>query len=291
MGATTARLYGTMTATKPIKGSVTVGFVVGDSATVTKANAVFDLSHTTTVAGWFYDDVEVYDNLGKFYRAYADVGDSVIYGTAKRYGYNLVNLGLPSRTLWANMNVGSSWPEDYGEYYAWGEINTKANYNEANYEYGTSVLNEGNISGNADYDAAYKNMVGSYWRMPTRTEMQELIDNCNWYWVLQDGVKGYRGISKKNNKTIFLPAAGIRTDAVDPQYAGYGGSYMTANQIMDASYRSYSYVMGYRYGSYDGGVKIRANNDYYPFDGYGRGTVRWFGRSIRAVAVQKAQGN
>ena len=291
LGDTEARLYATFSHVTPIDGGVTIGIVAGDSAFVGRGTGLYQTEKTVTESDHLMLTVPVTDNLGYWYKAYVVVDGQVYYSEARHFGLEMVDLGLPSRTLWANMNVGSSWPEDYGEYYAWGEVGTKANYNEANYEYGTSVLNEGNISGNADYDAACKNMVGSYWRMPTRTEMQELIDNCNWYWALQDGVKGYRGISKKNNKTIFLPAAGYRTDAVDPQYAGYGGSYMTANQIMDASYRSYSYVMGYRYGSYDGGVKIRVNTDYYPFDGNGRGTVRWFGRSIRAVAVQKAQGN
>jgi hypothetical protein len=119
--------------------------------------------------------------------------------------------------------------------------------------------------------------------MPTRDEMQELLSNCTWSWVLRDGVKGYLGTSNRNGKTIFLPAAGYQTDADDPSHLGYGASYWTANQD-GGSY--YAYVMAYRNNYYSGAPGMRSGNDHYPFYSNGAATVRYFGRSIRAVGYR-----
>ncbi len=116
-----------------------------------------------------------------------------------------VDLGLPSGTKWASCNVGATSPEDYGNYYAWGEITTKYVYNvESSKTLGMSMFD---ISGNKDYDAATANW-GKRWRMPTKEEFDELRNNCTWTWITQNNVKGYKVTSKKNGNSIFLPAAG-----------------------------------------------------------------------------------
>ena len=121
-------------------------------------------------------------------------------------GHEYVDLGLSVK--WATCNVGASKPEDYGDYYAWGESRTKMDegYMLDNCEtYGKSM---GDIKGNSRYDAARANWGGT-WRMPTKAEMQELIDKCNWKWTTQNGVKGYK-FTGPNGNSIFLPAAGGR---------------------------------------------------------------------------------
>ena len=127
-----------------------------------------------------------------------------------------VDLGLSVK--WATCNVGASKPEEYGNYYAWGEINTKDNYSESTSL--TYVMELGDISGNPQYDAATANW-GGKWRMPTKEEFQELMDNCKWKWTRINGIKGYKVTSKKNGNSIFLPAAGYRYGT--PLY--YGGSF------------------------------------------------------------------
>ncbi|MBO5810291.1 MAG: hypothetical protein J6R32_05630 [Bacteroidales bacterium] len=120
-------------------------------------------------------------------------------------GHEYVDLGLSVK--WATCNVGASSPEDYGNYYAWGETTTKSTYIESNSKtYGKSISD---IKGNSQYDAARANWGGD-WRMPTEKEMQELIDKCTWIWTTQNGVKGYKVTSKTNGNSIFLPAAGSR---------------------------------------------------------------------------------
>ena len=121
-------------------------------------------------------------------------------------GYKYINLGLPSGLKWATCNVGASSPEDYGDYYAWGETETKSTYTSENCStYGVQM---NDISGNAQYDVSRKKWGGS-WRMPTKAEIKELIENCNWTWTTQGGKKGYIVIGPNGN-SIFLPAAGYR---------------------------------------------------------------------------------
>lgn len=118
-----------------------------------------------------------------------------------------VDLGLPSGTLWATCNVGAENPWDYGDYFAWGETKPKEVYSEDTYTYhdNPSVLD-------AAHDAATVNW-GNDWRMPTREEYQELIDNCDWEWTEDynnSGVAGSIFKSRSNTNTIFFPAAGFR---------------------------------------------------------------------------------
>ena len=121
-------------------------------------------------------------------------------------GYYYVDLGLPSGVKWATCNVGASSPEDYGDYFAWGETSPKAEYTwENSVTFGDQMSD---ISGNAQYDAATANWGGS-WRMPTNDEMQELVDHCEWEWTEVNGVNGSRVIGP-NGSCIFLPAAGAR---------------------------------------------------------------------------------
>ena len=120
------------------------------------------------------------------------------------YGREYVDLGLSVK--WAKYNVGASETSVYGNYYAWGETEIKTSYHSGNSKtYGKEV---GNISGDPQYDAASANWGGS-WRMPTKDEMQELINNCTWTWTTQNGVNGYL-VTGKNNNSIFLPASGYK---------------------------------------------------------------------------------
>ena len=115
-------------------------------------------------------------------------------------GHDYVDLGLSVK--WATCNIGADKPEDYGDYFAWGEAETKSVYNKDNSAtYGKTSY--------TFLDAASAQW-GSSWRMPTKDEFQELIDNCTWQWTTVGGHNGYMVTSKKNGNSIFLPAAGIR---------------------------------------------------------------------------------
>lgn len=145
-----------------------------------------------------------------------------------------VDLGLPSRTLWADRNIGASTPESCGEYYAWGETQDKSEYTLDTYswykritglmskyctdsDYGTV---DGKTTLDLEDDAAYVNM-GSEWRIPTRTEMEELINCCTWIWTTQNGKDGMK-VTGLNGNSIFLPAGGFSQKYQTSWYGVYG---------------------------------------------------------------------
>ena len=142
--------------------------------------------------------------------------------TGTHAGHEWVDLGLSVK--WATCNVGANTPEEYGNYYAWGETSTKSSYDEDNCK--TWERSMSDIGGNSSYDAARANWGGS-WRLPTIAEFDELIDSCNCQRTTQNGVKGMRFTSKRNGNSIFLPAAGWRYDA-STNYAGECGYYWSS---------------------------------------------------------------
>lgn len=133
-------------------------------------------------------------------------------------GYEYVDLGLPSGLKWAVHNVGASAAEDYGDYYAWGEIETKDSYTQQNsVTYGMPMED---ISGDSQYDVA-RALWGETWRLPTREEQKELLDNCTWEWTSQNGVNGYL-VTGSNGNSIFLPAAGYKENSSHTEVGEYG---------------------------------------------------------------------
>lgn len=122
----------------------------------------------------------------------------------------VVDLGLS--VYWASSNLGASTPEQYGDYFAWGEIETKDSFTAGNYSYSEipTILPQ-------SHDAAYS-VLGELWRMPTVDEWNELLNtnNCTWEWVTVNGIDGYRVTSKVPGHTensIFLPAGGYYNDS------------------------------------------------------------------------------
>ena len=154
-------------------------------------------------------------------------------------GYDYVDLGLPSGTLWATMNVGASKPSDSGLYFQWGDTQgytadqvgtgegqKKFAEDESDYKWGvypnfTKYTTKGATLELED-DAAHVNMGGD-WHMPTPTQISELLDNTTNAWTTQDGVNGRLFTSKKDgSKSIFIPAAGGAWDG-SVQGSGDGG--------------------------------------------------------------------
>ena len=160
-------------------------------------------------------------------------------------GHIYVDLGLSVK--WATCNVGANAPEEYGDYFAWGEVKTKKNYGSENYKWGYTYYDEYDYGmtkytkycTNSEYgtvdnkttlelsdDAASVNWGGS-WRMPTKAELEELRKQCIWTWTTLNGVYGYLVTSGKSGFTdnsIFLPIAGRRNgmSLVDTGSDGYG---------------------------------------------------------------------
>ena len=194
--------------------------------------------------------------------------------------HTYVDLGLPSGLLWATCNVGADTPDDYGDYFAWGETQPKDNFSWTNYQYCmgsfntlTKYCNNPDIGYNGftddlttllpEDDAATANW-GDNWRMPTEGEWQELYENTTVTWTTQNGVRG-RLFTASNGNSIFLPASGYSNESV-PEAAGIIGDYWTSS--LDTDYPS-------------GALSFFFNSSNY-YIGF---CNRLYGRNVRAVRV------
>ena len=182
------------------------------------------------------------------YRTYVDMGTDV---------------------MWATMNLGAARPEETGDYFAWGEVNTKKVYNYGTYKFNTGsgwktynkytyadgttdgawYDSDGNFIGDnkrvldIEDDAARYNWGGN-WRLPTPEEWQNLIDNCTKEWKTDYNGRGTNGwlLTASNGNSIFLPAAGYY-NINRLGYVGSKGLYWTnsnesssvTTQVKDAS--------------------------------------------------------
>ena len=203
-----------------------------------------------------------------------------------------VDLGLPSRTLWATCNVGATSPEDYGDYFAWGETagynDGKTNFNWSTYKwcegssstmtkyctdssYGYNGFTDNKTELDLEDDAAYANW-GPAWRMPSIEQFAELINSgyTTTEWTTQNGVYGRKITSKVagyEGNFIFLPAAGDR----DNSSLGDAGS--------DGNY--WSRTLGGSYPNNARGLYFHSG-----FIGTYNGS-RYYGRSVRPVRLSE----
>ena len=145
-------------------------------------------------------------------------------------GHQWVDLGLPSGVKWASCNVGASEPEQPGKLYAWGELETKTTYTEANSKTHNKQL--GDISGNPQYDVATAKW-GKGWRMPTEAEFKELLEYCNRYYTSYQGCWGMMLTSKINQQSIFFPSGGS-IEGSKPVNSKTNGQYMTSTPGEDS---------------------------------------------------------
>ena len=179
-------------------------------------------------------------------------------GSANTSSRAYVDLGLPSGTLWATCNVGATRPEEYGDYFAWGE--TEPYYSSLNpltwkedkengYDWPSYKWCNGSRHSLTKYNTdSYYGVVdnkttleleddvahvklGGNWRMPTWSEMEELLNNCEWTWTTINGVYGCSVTSKKDgysDQSLFLPAAG-HYSGTENNHTGYVGFYQSSN--------------------------------------------------------------
>ena len=194
--------------------------------------------------------------------------------------HEYVDLGLPSGTLWATCNVGASAPEEYGDYFAWGEIVPKEYYGWDTYIWCNGTWNSmtkycidsyfGTIDNMTELDpaddAAYMNW-GPSWCMPSREQCQELKDNCTWQKTNSNGVDGQLVIGPNGN-SLFLPAAGDRWGS---SFYGTGSDCYYWSRSLDISNSEFAYYFFYHLGDW----------------GYWNDGSRDDGFSVRAVRVSE----
>ena len=139
---------------------------------------------------------------------------------------HMIDLGLPSGTKWACCNVGADEPEAYGDYYAWGETETKSTYYWSTYIYYDGSYDTchdlGDDIAGTEYDVVHVKWGGS-WVMPSVDQIKELLNNCTCEWTTINGVEGDKFTSKTTGGGVFLPAAGFRSGSAlyDAGSSGY----------------------------------------------------------------------
>ena len=183
-----------------------------------------------------------------------------------------IDLGLSVK--WASWNVGASAPENYGSYFAWGETEIDWDYDWANYKWCNGDYNkltkycptnktdywdgtgtpDGKTVLDLEDDAARANWGGT-WRMPTDAEWTELRNNCTWTWTTQNGVNG-RLVTASNGNSIFLPAAGYRTDT-SLYGAGSFGSYWSSS--LNTGSPDFAWFVSFYFGDVYRGLDNRFN--------------------------------
>ena len=189
--------------------------------------------------------------------------------------HEAVDLGLSVK--WATCNVGASAPEEYGDYFAWGETESKNDYDWSTYRWcngSYNTLTKYNTKNNygpvdnkvvleSSDDVAKVNWRGN-WRMPTDAEFSELRNQCIWTWTVQNGVNGYKVTSMSNGNSIFMPASGGRAGTASAGLGSYGDYW---SSTLDSPYPNNAWRVYFSSGS------VNRNDD-----------GRYVGRSVRPVS-------
>ena len=154
--------------------------------------------------------------------------------------HEYVDLGLPSGTLWATCNVGADNPEDFGDYFAWGETEPKDFCDWENYKYGNCVDGfyelykyyfDDSLTVLEPCDDAVRANWGNEWRMPTMEEYDELYHETTFIWTKINGVYG-RLLTGSNGNSIFMPATGF---LLGDQFIGPGLGIYWSNSLQTVS--------------------------------------------------------
>jgi len=196
--------------------------------------------------------------------------------------HEYVDLGLPSGTLWATCNVGATKPEDYGDYFAWGETEPKQVFDWSNYKWCNGTTDTftkycdnayyGSVDNKMELepedDAAYMNW-GPEWRMPNLNQIGELCNNCSIQWTMRNDVNGWL-FTGPNENTLFLPATGYRWNSslITGGSRGYFWSISLLSVIPDSALAMALFSDG-----------VNMNNSNY----------RSIGMTVRAVRVTQNQ--
>ena len=196
--------------------------------------------------------------------------------------HEYVDLGLPSGLLWATCNIGADSPQDYGDYFAWGETQTKYTYDWSTYQYcngSGSTLTKYCNNSCYGYNGFIDNLTillpeddvatanwGTGWRMPTKEEWIELYYNTASIWTTQNGVNG-RLFTASNGNSLFLPAAGYRFDTSCFADVGRYGFYWSSSLNTDSPSQAWF---------------LDFNSDGCLLDDYAN-AARSYGPSVRAV--------
>lgn len=252
-----------------------LSLVIGNEETISVTSVLPDNANDKTYT-WSSSDpaIAIVDNSGKVtakssgsatIKATANDGGGVFASCSLFAFGEKVDMGIKTtdgKTLyWSTRNLCKdgfvSSPEQYGDYYAWGETETKSYYSWYNYKFGTGPFSKYNTNSYEDTfdnktvletgpngDDVASKVLGGSWRMPTSAEWTELRNNCTWTWVENyngSGINGRLVKSKTNDNSIFLPAAGICSSTLNG--VGFLGYYWSSSLTTNPGAAWYMYFL------------------------------------------------
>lgn len=226
-------------------------------------------------------------------------------------GHKFIDLDLPNGNLWAETNVGATLPADYGNYYAWGETETKSSYYPDAYNYfdkydsddSNKIYYKKYCSGSDMWtlvtsdDAAYTNWSTKCWT-PTIAQVQELIDNTTYSRTSRQNsngksIGGFEFTSKTNGNSIFLPYNGEYFSSSVRWHSGYNGAhygyYWTNNLVPEVKdnywvWKNYAYDVPSCLVFGDDVIDSATNADVLVKSGSKDGQKRYYGLGVRPIA-------
>ncbi len=265
IGFNKATLSGFLSVENTIGFDKTVGFWYGNGTTAEQIK-----SFGTKVFAKLENDgsfscqvTPLSPNSTYHYVAFAIIRDKEFFGEVKTFTTDnipqgAIDLGLS--VAWASCNIGASSPEEYGDSYAWGEIETKSNYGWSTYKFNEGAYDDpggftkycsdpswGEVDNRfflePEDDVAHIKL-GGKWRIPTFSEWRELMDMCSWKWDTLNGINGLTFTSKINGNSIFLPAAG-RKEGTQKIKQGENTAYWSSVSWTDTPFAFYYKYTGY----------------------------------------------
>ena len=246
IGAYSARLYAMFDLAGANRSGVSYGFIWGTSEDAEGTYTPGEGSSTTQVNVYSAEIMGLVPETEYWYKAFVEIdgkpysGEVLTFTTEKKPVVipEAVDLGIVvnGKTIkWATFNLGATKPEEYGDYYAWGETAPKDDYSWSKYQFGTSqngpfskyntkgsfgtVDNNTELDPGPEGDDVASKILGGNWRMPTRDEMTALKDQCTWAEDFINDVKVQRATGP-NGKNIYFPYAGSRYGATGLKNAG-----------------------------------------------------------------------
>ena len=205
---------------------------------------------TSQVDGSYSFNAKLHPNTLYYFRAIVYYDGRYFYGDIKSFKtpalpltHQAVDLGLSVK--WSPCNLGAETTDVDGDYYAWGEVQTKGgkeNYGRLNYEYydsvGQTYINIGEDISGTKYDAALS-VLGAPWRMPTYQEVKELYNNCEWKAATYNSKAGYLVTGPNGNSIFVITVSCTDTSSSKMRYSQFWTS--TLSGISCAYYLNYSY--------------------------------------------------
>ena len=230
------------------------------------SNKIIVIPQTIAAGTEIFDVLFTINGKDKHFYYYLTSALTLNKGTQYTYTLNIntyippaqstpVDLGLPSGLKWAAGNVGATSPEQAGLYFAWGETtgytveqvkSGERAFTKDEYLAGTAASISTDLT--LEQDAARANLGGN-WRMPTKAECQELIDNCNVVWTDNyngTGVKGKVFTSKVNGNSVFFPAAGNGYDSSVFSVGTHGHCWLASWSSSSGAWELYFYSKSQR---------------------------------------------